>query len=98
MNSKGVKLIWEEGKDEWAPYALAHMEAIRAKYFPKNVKGAASDKSKGMVEKALPSAKTVDHLADAAATNAPAGPLKVCPETCALMHSVGLPTRVLVGG
>ena len=78
VTSKGVKLIWEEGKDEWAPYALAHMEAIRAKYFPKNVKDASADKSKGMVEKALPSAKTVDHLADAAATNAPAGPMKVC--------------------
>ena len=52
--------------------------AIRAKYFPKNVKDASADKSKGMVEKALPSAKTVDHLADAAATNAPAGPMKVC--------------------
>ena len=74
VTNKGVKLIWEEGKDDWASYALAHMEAIRAKYFPKNVKEA---KGKGMVEKALPSAKTVDHLADAAATNAPAGPLKV---------------------
>lgn len=74
VTSKGVKLIWEEGKDEWASYVLAHMEAIRAKYFPKNVKDA---KSKGIVEKALPSAKTVDHLADAAATNAPAGPMKV---------------------
>jgi hypothetical protein len=27
--NKGVKMIWEEGKDEWAPYAMAHMEAIR---------------------------------------------------------------------
>ncbi len=25
VTNKGVKLIWEEGKDEWAPYAMAHM-------------------------------------------------------------------------
>ncbi len=88
VNNKGIKLIWEEGKDEWAPYALAHMEAIRAKYFPKNVK---PDKSKGMVEKALPSAKTVDHLADAAATNAPAGPMKVCTKAVLSPQSPLLP-------
>ena len=29
VTNKGVKMIWEEGKDEWAPYAMAHMEAIR---------------------------------------------------------------------
>ena len=31
----------------------------------------------GMVEKVLPGKKTVEGLADAAATNAPTGPLKV---------------------
>ena len=74
-NHKGVQLIWEEGVDDWPSYALAHMEAIRAKYFPKNVKDKKAHK--GIVEKQLPSEKTVDHLADAAATNAPQGPMQV---------------------
>jgi hypothetical protein len=34
VTNKGVKLIWEEGKDEWAPYAMAHMEAIRCANMP----------------------------------------------------------------
>jgi hypothetical protein len=55
--------------------AEAGAGACRAKYFPKTVKEP-KDK-KGLVEKVLPSEKTVDHLADAAATNAPAGPMKV---------------------
>lgn len=56
-------------------FTEAAARACRAKYFPKTVKEP-KDK-KGLVEKALPSEKTVDHLADAAATNAPAGPMKV---------------------
>lgn len=75
-----VKLIWEEGKDEWAPYVTAHMQAIRAKYFPKGAKDgkdATSGGAKGVVEKQLPSKNTVNHLADASATLAPAGPMKV---------------------
>jgi hypothetical protein len=56
-------------------FTEAAARACRAKYFPKTVKEP-KDKQ-GLMEKALPSEKTVDHLADAAATNAPAGPMKV---------------------
>lgn len=31
-----VKLVWEAGVDDWDSYIFAHMQAIRAKYFPKN--------------------------------------------------------------
>lgn len=154
-----MKMVWEAPDDDWEEYIHTHMEAIRAKYFPKNAKpkvspvfcpmslpsplpldfssiftqasaqgllfhaaagasGAAAatrgsiscrikhaccsnwlmfcrksrqyrdkplmccvldgpQKQQGLVEKALPGQKTVEGLADAAATNAPTGPIKV---------------------
>ncbi|BDA50523.1 probable fatty acyl-CoA reductase 1 [Coccomyxa sp. Obi] len=68
-----MKMVWEAPDDDWEAYIHTHMEAIRSKYFPKNAQAKAQQ---GMVEKALPGKKTVEGLADAAATNAPTGPLK----------------------
>ncbi|EIE20590.1 hypothetical protein COCSUDRAFT_48572 [Coccomyxa subellipsoidea C-169] len=68
-----MKMVWEAPDDDWEAYIHTHMEAIRAKYFPKTAQAKAQQ---GIVEKALPGQKTVEGLADAAATNAPTGPLK----------------------
>ncbi len=31
-----MKMVWEAPEDDWEEYIHTHMEAIRAKYFPKN--------------------------------------------------------------
>lgn len=31
-----MKMVWEAPDDDWEAYIHTHMEAIRAKYFPKN--------------------------------------------------------------
>jgi hypothetical protein len=31
-----VKMVWLAPEDDWDAYILTHMQAIRAKYFPKN--------------------------------------------------------------
>lgn len=31
-----MKMVWEAPADDWEEYIHTHMEAIRAKYFPKN--------------------------------------------------------------
>lgn len=31
-----MKMVWEAPDDDWEEYIHTHMEAIRAKYFPKN--------------------------------------------------------------
>ena len=74
-----MKMIWIEGKDEWAPYCINHMDAIRAKYFPKAA--AKVDKDGNEVARVLPNRKAINNLSEAAATNAPApeGPIQVSP-------------------
>ena len=72
-----MKMTWIEGKDEWAPYCINHMDAIRAKYFPKAA--AKVDKDGNEVARVLPNRKAINNLSEAAATNAPApeGPIQV---------------------
>ena len=74
-----MKMIWIEGKDEWAPYCINHMDAIRAKYFPKAAPKV--DKDGNAVARVLPNRKAINNLSEAAATNAPApeGPIQVSP-------------------
>ena len=72
-----MKMTWIEGKDEWSPYCINHMDAIRAKYFPKAAPKV--DKDGNEVARVLPNRKAINNLSEAAATNAPApeGPIQV---------------------
>ena len=74
-----MKMTWIEGKDEWSPYCINHMDAIRAKYFPKAAPKV--DKDGNEVARVLPNRKAINNLSEAAATNAPApeGPIQVSP-------------------
>ena len=47
------QLVWSEG-DNWIPYFTAHMEAIRAKYFPSSVKPKGEAEAMATVDEKLP--------------------------------------------